>query len=723
MSSSSSPNLAQASSPRRGVIAALATLLVITTIITYLPALNADYIWDDDDYVTNNKLLLDMEGLQFIWVPESLEITHRAPRRTPQYYPVVFTSFWIEYQLWELNPRGYHLINVLLHACSALLLWRILTLLKIPGKWIGAGLIAGIFALHPVQVESVAWITERKNILSGLLYLGAMLAYLRFESERDDAQSAEENRGVWGWYGLAFVLFACALLSKSVTCSLPAALILVMLYQRKTLNIKRLLPLVPMFIFGFLIAMNTAGLEKEHVGAVGVDFDHTFIERCLIASKALLFYPIKILWPHPIIFIYPRWEIDATNWLSYWAPGLVLFIAASLLLHYFRGRRGPFLALAFFAGTVFPAIGFFNVYPHLFSFVADHFQYLAFIGVTVFVVSSAYSLIPNRPRLVTYVGLAVLPILAALSFSHSSIYQNEETLWRATIEKNPQSWMSYNNLGKIMLQRNLLKESETFLQQCLALRPEHFNAQSNLAEVLRRQGRLDEALNAITTALATGKALYEDERRPSLVFLAKEYHQLGLIHAGLGQAAEAESAYRTSLELAPDRPPVNFSYAVLLLDAERFDDSARHFRIYLDKWNPEDMVALDAMGMISEHQERYDLALQYYQKSFESARTGLDQLQAVSTLIRFLSSCPDLAIRDQNRAINLAESMNRATQGQNSSVLDLLGAAYAQADRFKEAIAAMQSALQLARAAGQYDQAAEMKSHLEKYQNGETLWP
>src|SRR5216684_8061750 len=225
--------------------------LVVLTLVAYIPAAGCGFIWDDDAYVTNNRTLRTAAGLQDIWL---------KPGSVPQYYPLVFSSFWVEYHLWELAPAGFHWVNALLHGLNVALLWLILSRLGVPGAWFAAA----IFALHPVHVESVAWITERKNVLSGLFYLAALLAYLQFVlpapgaglltrpkasrrvqqtlAERASAERAASrspfsvlrslfSAGSWGWYGLALILFLCALLSKTVACSLPAALFLLLWWK------------------------------------------------------------------------------------------------------------------------------------------------------------------------------------------------------------------------------------------------------------------------------------------------------------------------------------------------------------------------------------------------------------------------------------------------------------------------------------------------------------
>jgi hypothetical protein len=411
-------------------------VILIFTLAAYYPALHAQFIWDDDDYVTTNIHLHSFDGLVRLWIPGT----------TKQYYPAVFTTFWIEYQLWGLHPFGYHLVNVLLHVANALLVWRLCDVLSIPrarrdgqasaSARIGAWLIAAVFALHPVHVESVAWITERKNVLSGLFYLMAALAYLRFDYFRYERLPGQHRNTSLQWYGCAVALFICALLSKTVTCSLPAAIILMLLYQRRTLTMSRLSWLIPMVIIGAALGLHTTMLERHNVGAYGPDFQFSFAERLLIACRALVFYPCKLLWPHPLMFIYPRWTIDAHSVAAY-APVLIAMVTfASGLGAYCRGWRGPALALAFYAGTILPALGLVNVYPMLFSFVADHFQYLASLGIIALVISAVVCWLTSARAICIIAGL-ILPVLAILTFRHASTFHDAETVWPLTSTTGP----------------------------------------------------------------------------------------------------------------------------------------------------------------------------------------------------------------------------------------------------------------------------------------------
>lgn len=485
------------------------------TLLAYRPAMSAGFIWDDDSYLTGNPLLRGLDGLRRIWIPG----------QAPQYYPVVFTSFWIEHLLWGLHPAGYHLVNIGLHALDALLVWRLGRALRLPGAWF----IGALFALHPVQVESVAWITERKNVLSACFYLLAALAWLRV------LDRGEATRGgappPWRPYAAALGLFVLALLSKSVTCTLPIALLLMMLWQRRRITTRHIAALLPLLLLGLLCAWNTARLERVHVGAAGPEFDFSLAERALIASRALLFYPSKLLLPWPLVFIYPRWELDATRAASYWPLLLELAVAAAALAAWRRGARGPALALAFYAVTIAPALGFVDVYPMRYSFVADHFQYLACLGVFALAGGAAEAL-ARRPRVAAVAGGAVLAGLGGLSWRQCLSYANAETLWRATIARNPGAWIALNNLGALVLEH---AEAVDLLQRALAAASSESargDVRFNLALALDSAGRDEEALALYLQLQQTEGGMH--------VRIAQTLESLG-------RDDEAEAAYRRAL--------------------------------------------------------------------------------------------------------------------------------------------------------------------------------
>ncbi len=444
----------------------LAGLLMLMTLVSYRPVLEADFIWDDDEYVTENSTLLDADGLRRIWF---------EPGATPQYYPIVHTSFWFEYAAWELAPFGYHLDNVLLHVLCALLVWQILRELGVPGSWLAAAL----FALHPVQVESVAWITERKNVLSGAFYLASLLCFVRIESEafENAFQKIDWHRPL-----LAFSFFLLALLSKTVTASLPAVVLLVHWWRRGRIEWSFARILLPGFVLGCGFGLFTAWMEQVHVGASGAEWTLGFVERCLVAGRALFFYIGKLLWPRELVFVYPRWQIDVGAFTPYLYPVGVVLLTLMLWVARKRLGRGPIVCWLFFAGTLFPALGFLNVFPHRFSYVADHFQYLASLGVLVPV---AAILAKGLDRLSPFVNLALrgglLAILAILTWQQSGHYLDMETLWRHTLVHNPDSYLAHSHLGNLDLAAGREREALAHYREALRVKPDDVLSLNNLA--------------------------------------------------------------------------------------------------------------------------------------------------------------------------------------------------------------------------------------------------
>ncbi|MDI1318806.1 MAG: hypothetical protein PSW75_01255, partial [bacterium] len=349
-----SPARADVGSWLAGWWCALVFLLIL---VAYLPALSGGLLWDDNGHITRTDLR-SWEGLFRIWSEIGA---------TQQYYPLLHSAFWLEHHLWGDATLGYHLLNVLLHATTACLFGRLLQRLAVPGAWLAALL----FALHPVCVESVAWISEQKNTLSAVFYLAAALAYLRF----DDGERTPRR------YVLATGLFVLALLTKSVTATLPAALLVVGWWRRGRLDWRRdVRPLLPWFVLAGASGLFTAHFESALIGAQGADFNLGVLQRCLLAGRVVWFYLGKLAWPADLIFIYPRWTIDTAVWWQWLFPLAGLALLGGLAW-WSRQSRGPLAAALLFGGTLFPVLGFVNVYPFVFSFVADHFQYLASLAV------------------------------------------------------------------------------------------------------------------------------------------------------------------------------------------------------------------------------------------------------------------------------------------------------------------------------------------------------
>ena len=657
----------------------LGGLIVLLVFLAYLPALRNGFIWDDDSYVTENPTLRDPGGLQRIWFEVGA---------VPQYYPMVHTTFWLEYHLWGLNPVGYHLINVLLHATAAILLWQVLRRLQIRGAWLAAV----IFALHPVEVESVSWITERKNVLSAVFYFAAALAYLRFVTL---AEPAGRSHHRWRWYVVALVLFLAALLSKTVTCSLPAALLLVCWWKRGRVQWGDVLPLLPFFVFGVGLGLLTAGMEKYHVGAQGAEWSLTFAARCLIAGRALWFYAGKLVWPAHLTFIYPRWEIEPAVWWQWLFPVAAIGVVAGLWLARRRTGRGPLVAVLFFAGTLGPALGFVNVYPMRYSFVADHFQYLAGVGlITLFAAG-----LERIPRVFP---AALVVLLGALTWQQTGIYRDLEILWRDTLAKNPDCWLAHNNLGVYLYHEGHIEDAIAHYHKALQIDPNHFDTLYNLGAALAVQGRLDEAIENYRKAL---------QINPDY---SSALNNLGIALATKGQLDEAIKNYRKAIQIDPNFCEALDNLGVALATKGQFDAAIQTYRQAI-RINPNLPDTFYNFGLTLNQLGRTREAVVQYR---EALRLNPNMAGALNNLAWILATSSDGQLRNGTEAVQLAERACELTHHAQPWFIRTLAAAYAEAGRFPEAVTAAEKAEQLATAAGQAAVVAKNRRLLELYRAG-----
>ena len=501
--------------------AARGALLVLAVLIAYLPAVHCGYIWDDDMYVTDNPLLYARDGLHRIW------FTFDSPS---QYFPLVYSTLRVEYGLWRLAPLGYHCVNILLHSVNAVLLWRLLERLKIRGAWFAAA----VFALHPVQVESVAWITELKNVQMGFFFLLALHAWVEFDGE--------EDRRRWGWYGLSLVFYALALFSKTTACTLPAALIIILWWRGTRIGWRRIAEVIPYGLLGIGMGLLTVWWERYHQGTHGKLFSIGLVDRILISARNVWFYAGKLFWPAKLTFSYPRWGLPPAE------PGTALaFIAlcgGAWAAFYWRRKvgRGVFAALAFFVITLGPILGVLMLYTFRYSFVADHYQYLACIGPIALVSAGGATWGGRKPELRTAIrgaGALILLVLAGLTWMQCRIYQNDESIWRDTLAKNPDSLMAHYNLGNGLMRDGDLPGSLAQFDRAEQLDPDFFEARCNRADILAHLGRLPEAAAEYERAV---------QIQPGSSVIQNSY---GLILRRMGRLGDAAGHFRQAVELQP----------------------------------------------------------------------------------------------------------------------------------------------------------------------------
>jgi hypothetical protein len=514
--------------------------LLVLVVGSYAPSMKGEFLWDDDYYVTNNKALSRPDGIEQIW----LGVKDPKTYPVPQFYPMTHTSFWVETRGhdWSqpLASWPFHLINVLLHFGSAWMLWTILRRLNCPGAFVAAA----IWALHPVQVESVAWITERKNVLSAFFMFASMIVYLRF-AKLDNI--GEESRGSFALpaepaklYALALILFVCSILSKSVTGTMPAVILLLMWWKRGTIKQSDVLPLIPFFVLAIAMGITTSYFEKHVVGAQGADWAMNPIQRCLVAGGAVCFYALKLIAPIKLTFFYPRWELHSP-WLAVALGGLVAFVTWLYMARQRLGR-GPITVALLFIGTLFPALGFVNFFPMRYSFVADHFQYISCAALITGGVWALHRFFTTPARF-TIASALILGALTAMTWSQNHVYQSAWDLRNDTINKNPTAWSAYNNRGVIERETGMLGDAEDDFKRSLAIRPNNVEAIMNLGVVAQKRQDLDGAIELFKQAIDISQ-----QDRAHAPSYARVYDHLGAAYLQKGDLQASLKAYYAAVE-------------------------------------------------------------------------------------------------------------------------------------------------------------------------------
>ena len=694
--------------------------LIGVILIAYGRVAHAGFIWDDNKYVTNNELLTAPDGLRRIWF--SLE----SPS---QYFPLVYTTFRIEHALWGLNPSGYHWVNLLLHIANALLVWLVLVRLKVPGAWLAGA----IFALHPVQVESVAWITERKNVLMVFFFLLTLLAWAAFVDERTKRR--------WLFYVLALVLYGLALSAKTTACTIPAALLLILWLQRRRINWERILQIVPFFFVGLGMGLVAVWWERYHQGTRGALFALGPIERILIASRAVWFYLGKLIWPSSLTFIYPRWTISSTHLLDYaWLLAAAGLCAAIYFARRYVGR-GVEVAAVFFVATLSPVLGFIMLYTFRYTFVADHYQYLASIGpialVSASVVSLAGTLKGGRP-LIFGTAVAIVGTLAVLTWRQSAMYADIEALWRTTLARNPACWMAHNNLGVVISQKGKIDEAIVHYRTALQMQPDYSDADYNLGNALLQKGEIDGAISYFQEAMKLEPSYMAHEGLGAALVRRGEVHEaifqfqaalklrpndpdghsnLAVVLIRDGRVDEAIAHWQESLKLRPNNAKIQNYLAAVLLQKGQVKEAMAHWQKSLEL-QPNNADTVNNLGIALSQDGRLSEAIALWEKALALQH---DNLSALSNLAWVLATSADPAIRDGAKAVEFAQEALQLSGGNNPRIFRLLAAAYAESGRFPEAIDTAQRGWKLATAQGDSVLANELERNIALYRTNSPL--
>src|SRR5262245_28253324 len=587
--------------------------LLALTVLVYLPVLRAGFVWDDDDLVTKNELLHGWQGLADVGL---------RPGSALQYYPLAFTSWWAQYHAWSLAAVGYHVVNVLLHGMSAVVLWLVLLRLGVPGAWTAAA----VFALHPVHVESVAWVSELKNVQSGLFYLLAVLAALRWLA-LDGAEPAVRRRA----YGVALVCFVAAMLSKTVTVTLPVVLAMIVWWRRGTIGRPLVLALVPLVALGLAAGTLTLWMEHHYVGAIGAEWSLSLPERVLVAGRAPWFYLGKLVWPSELSFVYPRWTLDPSAWWQWLFPLGTVAVLAALVA--FRGRlgRAPLVAALYFLVTLAPALGFFDVYPMRYSFVANHFQYLASLGPIVVVVAFAAKALADRPRARVALSGVLLAVLGALTWRQALAYRNPETLWRDTLAKNPSAMIAHNNLGTELLGQGRRREAREEFEEAIRLArgSSAWEPHNNLGRALMQEGQLAEAAEHFREAVRLAEAA-ASRPQPAVCVI---HNNLGLALLNQNRVADAAVEFERSLQLRPDYTDALYNLGNARAIEGKLDEAEAAFTRVL-QLDERYAVAHNSLGNVLAMRGLRDEAIRHYQRALEidpayaDARANLELVRA-----------------------------------------------------------------------------------------------
>src|SRR6266567_8113536 len=580
---------------------ALIAAIIAAVAMVYLAAFRGDFLWDDFLLITGNPLLQNFSGLLEIW----------SGGRTADYFPLTNTVFWIEHHLFGVNATGYHAVNILLQIANALLVWRLLKRLNIPGAWL-AGL---IFGIHPIHVASVAWISELKNLLAMFFALLSVLCFLELDDNKWLRNSATA-------YAASLVFFALALLSKTQVVFLPVVLLLCAWWReekspgrRTTQNLRRdIVRSWPFFLIGIVFGLVTMWFQNRGIGEEEIVIG-SLSRRLVNAAMAIWWYTGHLFAPVRLMAIYPNWRFGSPSVLE-WLPLIGLIAILAGLWHWRnRGTRGALFAVACFVVALLPALGFVRMaYVRSGTLVADHHQYFADVSLLALFSAGVAYVWNQRQRATKIATAAIVTLLVGAmgtdAFSRAEIYRNEERLWQDNLSKNPDAWQAHIQIAQRRFNQERYAETAYHAGRAAELKPELADIHNLLGLAYCRLKRFDEGIAEYRTALQLKEAKSSTAKSAAVATIRTNLaNALTITAERLSQSAstvpeeamrryeEAIRQYEEALELDPQQPAIHRNLGMLLAQLGRYDEAIAHLRATL-QMVPNEPLARETLDAI-----------------------------------------------------------------------------------------------------------------------------
>lgn len=563
-------------------------LLFALTLAAYAPAmLHGSFLWDDNEYITGNSFIKRFDGLYDIWF---------SPRLLPQYYPLAFSMYFVEYKLWGETAQGYVIVNVLLHLASACMVYKLLKKLNLPGALLGAAL----FAVHPLAIESVAWIAERKNTLSMFFSLASILAYPGLTPGEKITPGKYKKQIV-----IATLLFLLALLGKPAAVVVPPMLLAILWWQNGKIRKSDMLVQGFWFLLSMASGILVTYLEALKVATDPEPFNLSLIDRLLISSRGWWFYMGKFAWPNPLSMIYPRWQIDASQpWQYTFVAALLMVIVA---LWVFRKRFGlaPAVILLLYTVAIGPTLGILNCSYFRLSFVADHFAYWALVPMVAAVgalLFHARTVAVLSHRGATVIACLLVTVLTVVAFDRCRTYSSPLVMWQDAVEKAPRSPGAWSLYGSTLMKMGRLPEAKKAFVTAYELPPHQIDDLGRIANICIIMGELDEAEQYAQKFLA---ALPKDTES---LFL------LGLLRYSQKRFDESVEAYLRADQLNPNDTRFITNAGVILFQTGQLPRAIDCFTKSL-KRNPLNAKVHNILGQCYVQAGQFPQAVECFEKA------------------------------------------------------------------------------------------------------------